>query len=357
MEWYRLKAAGIKDSIIGRLMKELENYQDIFLLDRNQLKKYFKIDDETVNIIYESRNADFSEEFKKLEKLNIKVISIKDEKYPERLKQIAQPPVFLYYRGDISLAGKEKIIAVVGTRKPTVYGKNSCERIIDEIIEGDITTISGLALGIDTVCHKRTLQKGGKTIAVVGSGLDVVYPYENKKYWEEIGEKGLLLSEFPPETPPNAYNFPRRNRIIAGLSRGVAVIESKSKGGSLITAYLALEEGRDVFAVPGDIFSPASEGTNELIKKSEAKLITSGKDILDEFGWNTLKKEKEENLCKFSMTEEEYKIYEILNVEKNLDEIILESGIKAGNLLALLMEMEIKGIVSSISGGKYRRKK
>lgn len=357
MEWYRLKAAGIKDSIIGRLMKELENYQDIFLLDRNQLKKYFKIDDETVNIIYESRNADFSEEFKKLEKLNIKVISIKDEKYPERLKQIAQPPVFLYYRGDISLAGKEKIIAVVGTRKPTVYGKNSCERIIDEIIEGDVTTISGLALGIDTVCHKRTLQKGGKTIAVVGSGLDVVYPYENKKYWEEIGEKGLLLSEFPPETPPNAYNFPRRNRIIAGLSRGVAVIESKSKGGSLITAYLALEEGRDVFAVPGDIFSPASEGTNELIKKSEAKLITSGKDILDEFGWNILNKEKEEKLCKFSMTEEEYKIYEILNVEKNLDEIILESGIKAGNLLALLMEMEIKGIVSSISGGKYRRKK
>ncbi len=357
MEWYRLKAAGIKDSIIGRLMKELENYQDIFLLDRNQLKKYFKIDDETVNIIYESRNADFSEEFKKLEKLNIKVISMKDEKYPERLKQIAQPPVFLYYRGDISLAGKEKIIAVVGTRKPTVYGKNSCERIVDELTEGDVTTISGLALGIDTVCHKRTLQKGGKTIAVVGSGLDVVYPYENKKYWEEIGEKGLLLSEFPPETPPNAYNFPRRNRIIAGLSRGVAVIESKSKGGSLITAYLALEEGRDVFAVPGDIFSPASEGTNELIKKSEAKLITSGKDILDEFGWNILNKEKEEKLCKFSMTEEEYKIYEILNVKKNLDEIILESGIKAGNLLALLMEMEIKGIVSSISGGKYRRKK
>ena len=240
MEWYRLKAAGIKDSIIGRLMKELENYQDIFLLDRNQLKKYFKIDDETVNIIYESRNADFSEKFKKLEKLNIKVISMKDEKYPERLKQIAQPPVFLYYRGDISLAGKEKIIAVVGTRKPTVYGKNSCERIVDELTEGDVTTISGLALGIDTVCHKRTLQKGGKTIAVVGSGLDVVYPYENKKYWEEIGEKGLLLSEFPPETPPNAYNFPRRNRIIAGLSRGVTVIESKSKGGSLITATILL---------------------------------------------------------------------------------------------------------------------
>ena len=356
MEWYRLKAAGIKDSIIGRLMKELENYQDIFLLDRNQLKKYFKIDDETVNIIYESRNADFSEKFKKLEKLNIKVISIKDEKYPERLKQIAQPPVFLYYRGDISLAGKEKIIAVVGTRKPTVYGKNSCERIIDEIIEGDITTISGLALGIDTVCHKRTLQKGGKTIAVVGSGLDIIYPAENRKYWQEIGEKGLIISEFPLGTPPNNFNFPMRNRIIAGLSKGVAVIESKEKGGSLITAYLALEEGRDVFAVPGDIFSPVSAGTNELIKKSEAKLITSGKDILEEYGWDISQKNSTDFLD-IPMNEMERKVYEILSTEKNLDEIIAESRIKAGNLLALLMEMEIKGIVSSVSGGKYRRKK
>ena len=147
-----------------------------------------------------------------------------------------------------------------------------------------------------------------------------------------------------------------RNRIIAGLSKGVAVIESKEKGGSLITAYLALEEGRDVFAVPGDIFSPVSAGTNELIKKSEAKLITSGKDILEEYGWDISQKNSTDFLD-IPMNEMERKVYEILSTEKNLDEIIAESGIKAGNLLALLMEMEIKGIVSSVSGGKYRRKK
>lgn len=355
MEWYRLKLVGIKDSIIGRLMKKLENYEDIFLLDREQLKNYFKIDDNTINSIYNSKTIDFTKHFEKLKNLGIKIVSLKDKNYPKMLKNIAQPPIFLYYKGNLSLVDKEKIIAVVGTRKATAYGKNCCEKIVDELIDGDVVIVSGLATGIDAISHRRTLQKNGKTIAVVGSGLDVVYPLENKKYWEEIGEKGLLLSEVPLGTPPNSFNFPRRNRIIVGLSRGVAVIESREKGGSLITAFLALEEGRDVFAVPGDIFSPVSLGTNELIKKSEAKLITSGKDILEEYGWEIGSKDSiEEN--NFFMSNDEKKIYEILSVEKNLDEIILESGIKAGNLLAILMEMEIKGIVTSIAGGKYRRK-
>lgn len=356
MEWYRLKLVGLKDSIIGRLMKNLENYEDIFHLDREQLKNYFKIDDDTINSIYDSKTKDFTKHFEKLKNLGIKIVSLKDKNYPKMLRNIAQPPIFLYYKGDLSLVEKERIIAIVGTRKATTYGKNCCEKIVDELVDGDVVIVSGLAMGIDTISHRRTLQKNGKTIAVVGSGLDVVYPLENRKYWEEIGEKGLLISEVPLGTPPNSFNFPRRNRIIVGLSRGVSVIESREKGGSLITAFLALEEGRDVFAVPGDIFSPVSLGTNELIKKSEAKLITSGKDILEEYGWEIDNKDSiEEN--NFFMSNDEKKIYEILSVEKNLDEIILESGIKAGNLLAILMEMEIKGIVASISGGKYRRKK
>ncbi len=356
MEWYRLRAAGVKDLIIENLMKKLESYQEIFLLDRNQLKLYFQIDDEAINLIYYSRNMDLTEHFEKLKSLNINVVSLKDETYPEALKNISHPPLFLYYQGDLSLA-QEKTIGVVGTRRATVYGKNCCEKIVDDLINGGVVTVSGLALGIDTVCHKRTLERGGKTIAVVGSGLDVIYPSENKKYWNEISEKGLLISEFPLGTPPNPYNFPQRNRIIVGLSKGVAVIESKEKGGSLITAGLALEEGRDVFAVPGDIYSPASIGTNELIKKSEAKLITSGMDILDEYGWSIIQKERKNTECSIPMDGNEKKIYNILSIEKNLDEIILESGIKAGNLLAILMNMEIKGIVASISGGKYRRKK
>lgn len=356
MEWYRLRAYGIKDNITEKLMSELENYQDIFMLNRKELKTYFQFDDETINSIYDSRNADLRGHFENLERLNIKIVSLKDEEYPESLKNISHPPLFLYYKGDLSLV-QEKIIAVVGTRRATVYGRNACEKIVDDLTEGDVVTVSGLAAGIDSICHKRTIKKGGKTIAVVGSGLDVIYPSENKKLWEEIGEKGLLISEFPLGTPPFAYNFPQRNRIIVGLSRGVAVIESKEKGGSLITAYLALEEGRDVFAVPGDIYSPASIGTNELIKKSEAKLITSGKDILDEYGWNVSQKENKKISCPIPMEQDEEKIYNILTVEKNLDEIILESGLKAGELLAALMNMEIKGIISSVSGGKYRRKK
>lgn len=356
MEWYRLRASGVKDSVVGKLMEKLNSYEDIFKLDKDQLKFYFKFSDDIINSIYRSKEIDLEREIKKLLDLGIKIISFKDENYPQNLKNISQPPLFLYYMGDLSLA-EGKIIGIVGTRRATVYGKNCCEKIVDDLVGADVVTVSGLAAGIDTICHKRTIEKGGKTIAVVGSGLDVIYPTENRKYWKEIGENHLLISEYPLGTPPNNFNFPRRNRIIAGLSQGVAVIESKEKGGSLITAYLALEEGRDVFAVPGDIYSPASMGTNELIKNSEAKLITSGKDILDEYGWKAGKKKEKQIECSIPMNEEERKIYEILTVEKNLDEIIVESRMKAGNLLAILMDMEIKGIVSSISGGKYRRKK
>lgn len=354
MEWYKLKAAGVKESAIEKLMNRLDSYEDIFKLDKDQLRFYFQFDDETIEAIYSSKNINLENEIKKYEKQGINIISLKNEYYPEKLKNISHPPLFLYYRGDLSLTEK-KTIGVVGTRRPTVYGRNVCEKIIDELVNAGVVTVSGLASGIDTVCHKRTIEKKGKTIAVVGSGLDVIYPAENKNYWKIIGEEGLLVSEYPLGTPPNNFNFPRRNRIIAGLSRGVAVIESKEKGGSLITASLALEEGREVFAVPGDIYSPASAGTNELIKKSEAKLITSGKDILDEYGWESGKeKESEPDIV---LSEDERVIYNILTVEKSLDELITESGMRAKNLLALLMEMEINGIVSSISGGKYRRKK
>lgn len=354
MEWYRLRAAGIKDSAVEKLMERLENYEDIFKLDKDQLRFYFQFDNEMIEKIFFSKNLNLEKEIQRYENYGIKIISLKDKNYPEKLKNISHPPLFLYYKGDITLTEK-RTIGIVGTRRPTVYGKNACEKIIDDLVSAGVVTVSGLASGIDSVCHRRTLEKKGKTIAVVGSGLDVIYPAENRKYWNLIGEEGLIISEYPLGTPPNNFNFPRRNRIIAGLSRGTAVIESKEKGGSLITAALALEEGREVFAVPGDIYSPASAGTNELIKKSEAKLITSGKDILDEYGWKAGKENTAE--CELPLDENERAVYSILTVEKSLDEMIAESGIKAKNLLAILMDMEIKGIVSSISGGKYRRKK
>lgn len=356
MEWYRLRVSGVKDNIVKILMDSLENYEDIFKLHKDQLRRYFSLEEEAINAIYNSRNVDLEKSLDELSEQNIKVVSLKDKEYPESLKHISSPPVFLYYRGDLSLAHRERIIGVVGTRGATSYGKICCEKIVDELVRSGVTTVSGLALGIDGICHRRTLLRGGKTIAVVGSGLDVIYPYGNKDLWERIEQVGLVISEFPLGTPPNNYNFPRRNRIIVGLSKGIAVVESKEKGGSLITAYLALEEGRDVFAVPGDIFSPNSIGTNELIKNSGAKLISSGKDILEEYFWEG-QKSLEEAITEFPMSKEERTIYGILSVEKSLDELIIESNIKASNLLAILMEMEIKGLISSVSGGKYRRKK
>ena len=337
MEWYKLRAAGVKDSIIRNLMSAFKEYLDIFKLEYKKI-----IDSQTLSL---------DEEIKNLKKNKVKVLSLKSSNYPEELKNISQPPVFLYYKGDISLL-KGKRIGVVGTRKATVYGKITCEKMTEDLVNNEITTVSGLALGIDSICHKKTLDKNGKTIAVVGSGLDVIYPKENRILWENIEKSGLIISEYPLGTEPIGYNFPMRNRIIVGLSRGILVIESQKKGGSLITAELALEEGREVFAVPGDIFSPSSEGCNNLIKNSQAKLTTDVKDIIIEYGWE-LKNNKNNNL---KLTSYEEKIFFLLEKEKNLDELILGTSLKASEILSILMDLEIKHIIVSIPGGKYRRK-
>lgn len=332
-------------------MSAFKEYLDIFKLDEFQLRKYFNIDAIEYKKIIDSQTLSLDEEIKNLKKNKVKVLSLKSSNYPEELKNISQPPVFLYYKGDISLL-KGKRIGVVGTRKATVYGKITCEKMTEDLVNNEITTVSGLALGIDSICHKKTLDKNGKTIAVVGSGLDVIYPKENRILWENIEKSGLIISEYPLGTEPIGYNFPMRNRIIVGLSRGILVIESQKKGGSLITAELALEEGREVFAVPGDIFSPSSEGCNNLIKNSQAKLTTDVKDIIIEYGWE-LKNNKNNNL---KLTSYEEKIFFLLEKEKNLDELILGTSLKASEILSILMDLEIKHIIVSIPGGKYRRK-
>lgn len=351
MEWYKLRAADVKDSVIRNLMSAFEEYLDIFKLDEFQLRKYFNIDDTEYKKILNSKNLTLNKEIENLKKNKVKILSLKSKNYPEELKNISQPPVFLYYRGDISLLENRRI-GVVGTRKATAYGRITCEKMTEDLIDNGITTVSGLALGIDSICHKRTLEKSGKTIAVVGSGLDIIYPKENRILWEQIEKYGLIISEYPLGTEPIGYNFPMRNRIIVGLSRGILVIESQKKGGSLITAELALEEGREVFAVPGDIFSPSSEGCNNLIKNSQAKLTTDVKDIIIEYGWK-IKNNKNNN---FDLTSFEEKIFSLLEKEKNLDELILESSFKASEILSILMDLEIKHAIVSIPGGKYRRK-
>lgn len=352
LEWYRLRIAGVKDSNIRVLAENFENYNNIFELEKFYLNKNYKISYDEIEKIYDSKKIDLNAEVEKLNEKGIRVLFIKDKEYPEELRNIAQPPVFLYYIGDVTLL-KERKIAVVGTRKMTSYGRVACENIVNGLVESKIVTVSGLAVGIDGVCHKRTLDKQGKTIAVVGSGLDIIYPQENEKIWKQVAKDGLLISEYPLGTEPFYYNFPLRNRIIVGLANGVLVVESQKRGGSLITAELALDEGREVFAIPGDIFSPSSEGCNNLIKNCQAKLTISVEDILTEFGWA---KSGYRSEIEIELTDYEQEIYDILEREKSLDEIMLDTQLKTGEVLSILMDLEAKKVVVSVAGGKYRRK-
>lgn len=222
-------------------------------------------------------SMDWDLEIKKLQEQKVKVLTILDGAYPQRLKEIYLPPIVLFYRGNLSLVN-QRAVAIVGSRDHSKYAKNCIHDLIPSIVKDDIVVISGLARGVDTLAHEETLKANGFTIAVIGSGLDVVYPPENSKLYDVIAKRGLILSEYPLQSRPLKFHFPYRNRIIAGLSHGVCVIEAKEKSGSLITANLALSENREVFAVPGSIFSIHSKGTNSLIEAG-ACLVSSGETI------------------------------------------------------------------------------
>jgi DNA processing protein len=213
---------------------------------------------------------------------DIHIISIFDKEYPNLLKEIYQPPWALFAKGDIRLLDKEPKLAVVGSRQATQYGKNSMRLIFPELIDKGVLIVSGLANGIDTLAHENTIKNGGSTIAVIAGGFYHIYPKENKELALEMMKTQLVVSEYPPDTKPLRWHFPARNRIISGLSRGTLIIEAKRKSGSLITANFAVNEGREVFSLPGSIFNPFSMGTNDLIQQG-AKLVTKAEDILDEF--------------------------------------------------------------------------
>lgn len=214
---------------------------------------------------------------------NIHLITIFDPDYPDRLKTIYQPPWILFARGDLSLLKNREKLAVVGSRNATAYGIGAINYLFPSLIDKNVLIVSGLARGIDAHAHKTAIKMGGKTIGVIAGGFHNLYPKENVKLAEYMMEKQLVLSEYPPETMPAKWQFPMRNRIISGLSEGTLVVEARKKSGSLITADFALNEGRDVFAVPGSILSPDSDGVHYLIQQG-AKLVKSSEDILEELG-------------------------------------------------------------------------
>jgi DNA processing protein len=286
---------------------------------------------------------------------NIQTISLEEDAYPELLREIFYPPFLLYYRGNFSLSG-QKTLAVIGARKCTHYGQSIVEKIIPPLVRSGLVIISGLAIGIDSLSQTETLKSGGRTIGVLGSGLDQksIYPAQNLSLARQIIERGgAIISEFPPGTPPLRQNFPQRNRIIAGLAQATLVIEASLKSGSLITARFALDEGREVLAVPGNIFSPASEGPNNLIK-SGAKPVSSAEDVLESFGIISAAKEANEKKDFSGFNQLEKKILEKLSCEPlHLDELVRTTALDTKIINSILSILEIKKAVKNVGGGSY----
>jgi DNA processing protein len=276
-----------------------------------------------------------------------RLVTLLDKEYPSLLKEISDPPPFLYLKG--KLPNSATSIAVVGSRRASDYGISVTTRLSRELAEQGVTIVSGLALGVDAAAHRGALQLSGATVGVLGCGIDQIYPPENRQLYREMEEKGAIVSEFAPGTPPDAPNFPRRNRIISGMSRGVLVVEAAERSGSLITARFALEQGREVFAVPGNINFRASRGTNSLIKEG-AKLVETVADIMGELppGGNLPQWARKQH---FNLSPDEEKLTALL-AEKPLqiDELTVRSGLTVPAVSAMLLRLELQGAVMQIPG-------
>ncbi|MFH0801359.1 MAG: DNA-processing protein DprA [bacterium] len=276
------------------------------------------------------------------------IVERQDPAYPALLKKIHYPPQRLYVRG--RLIGDEMCVAVVGARKASSYGKMVAEYLGEELAHRGIAVVSGMARGVDTAAHRGALRAGGRTIAVLGCGIDVVYPQENRGLMEEIAKSGAVITEFTPGEEPKPWHFPARNRIISGMALGTVVVEAGERSGSLITANFALEEGREVFAVPGQIKSPGSQGTHALIKQG-AKLVEDIQDVLEELQLSIENRGKPRRAVP---TSEEQKLLVSLGSEgRHTDEVIAESGMSAAQVTALLAVMELKGLVRRNPGNIF----
>ncbi len=290
-----------------------------------------------------------------LERKQVKVVLLNDPAYPPLLRHIPDPPVVLYYQG--RLPGEEQpLLAVVGARRATPYGLGVARALSRELARRGWGIVSGFARGIDTEAHLGALAEDGYTVAVLGCGLDVCYPRENRRLMDEIRARGCLLSEFPPGTPPLASNFPVRNRIISGCTLGTLVVEAGEKSGSLITARLALEQGREVFAVPGAITSPQSRGTNALIKEG-AKLVMEVTDIIEEFPYLAGDREAgEEAGAEPLLSPAEAAVYRLLTTAAlPVDELAEAAGMEVGEVSAILTLLELKGLVRRLPGNCFAR--
>ena len=272
------------------LVNHFGNAEDIFKAKKKELEEIEGIGSVRARSIKEFKDfKNAEEEIAFIEKYKITTLFITDKNYPQRLLNCYDSPAMLYYRGNADL-NQPKIIAIVGTRNNNEYGKAVCEKLVEDLAGENILIVSGLAFGIDSIAHRSALKNDLKTVAILAHGIDRIYPTQNKSLAKEIIEQGGLLTDFRSKTNPDKQNFPKRNRIVAGISDAIVVVESSIKGGSLITAELGNGYNKDVFAVPGRINDTKSEGCNYLIKNNKACLITSAEDLLEDMGWKEYKK-------------------------------------------------------------------
>lgn len=366
LSWLALALTpGLGSRLCARLLKQFGSPESVFRASLAQL--------EGCNLPAAVAQAVFKKEaFKRAEKelarirtiANCGLINWSDPEYPQTLLQIYDPPVLLYIRGDSQILNMP-CVSIVGTRRPTLYGTQMAERLGRELAARGLVILSGMARGIDSIGHFGALTMNGRAVGVLGTGIDICYPKENKKLYEKVLERGAILSEFPLGTHPAPENFPVRNRIVAGMPLAVVVVEGAQYSGSLITARLAMEYGREVCGVPGNVTQPVSFAPNQLIKQG-AKLVTNGEDVIEELPTpiramlvQAEKPEAEQRnlLVAASLNSSEKKVFEMLSSDEPLpiDDIVERSGLNSSDVLATLFNLEMKGVVRQMPGKQFSK--
>lgn len=340
------------------LVKVFRQVSDIFKASQSMLEKIEGIGPVRAGSIRSfSAFHQVEREMKFIERNEVKALFLTDPSYPQRLLHCYDSPTLLFYKGKADL-NASRILSIVGTRNHTDYGRLFTEKLVKDLHDRNILIVSGLAWGIDALAHKAALRNGLLTVGVVGHGLDTIYPIENAQLADDmLRREGGILTEFCSETNPEKHNFPLRNRIVAGLSDAVVIIETETKGGSMITAKLADAYDRDVFAAPGRTIDRKSSGCNHLIKYNKAQLLTSASELLDIMGWSEKKPAKKKQRELFiELSVEEQKIVQLLQEKEtiHIDEINFYSGLNSSSIAAAVLNLEIQGIVSALPGKMYR---
>ncbi|MEO0079131.1 MAG: DNA-processing protein DprA [candidate division WOR-3 bacterium] len=336
---------------LKNLLQRFRTPEAIFAARREELLEVTGVDERLADDILSFRRDDEQKQrIRKAKEMGVRTISYLDKEFPANLKDVPHMPPVLFVRGELSDADQQAV-AIVGTRNATHYGAQVAERLARELAQCGVTVVSGLARGIDTWAHRGALAGGGRTIAVLGCGVDVFYPPENRRLYDEIASHGALVTEFPMGVEPLAMNFPKRNRIVSGLARAVVAVEAGEKSGVLNTCAWAVDQGREVFAVPGRITDQRSLGTNRLIRDG-AGIVTSARDILEALGLKPSEKTKPT----VEIAADEKPVLEFLSTEpRHIDEVCEGLGMPMPALLSLLLQMELKGLVRQLPGKFFVR--